>query len=155
MAKHCWLLSTNFLEKKFVEKIKTKHSNVHDSLKVMRSIPGYQFKSSLLYSQEGNSNVLLERVIWHLLSKWKHLLISSSFYWAATFCFLNQSDSNSLPLQTFQIKPETRLVETYGFGGMALAAIFLKASREDKVVWTSDEVICLAATTSWMISGEC
>jgi hypothetical protein len=35
-----------------------------------------------------------------------------------------------------------------GFGGMALAAIFLKASREDKVVWTSDEVICLAATTS-------
>jgi hypothetical protein len=32
----------------FAEKIKTKTSNVHDSLKVMRSNSGYLLKSSLL-----------------------------------------------------------------------------------------------------------
>ena len=37
------------------KKIKTKNSNVYDSLKVMRSNPGYLLKSSLLYLKFGYS----------------------------------------------------------------------------------------------------
>jgi hypothetical protein len=51
-CKHCRALSTNLLDKRFddsnqqcfAEKIKTKKSNVHDSLKVMRLNPGYLLK---------------------------------------------------------------------------------------------------------------
>ena len=36
---------------------KTKKSNAHDSLKVMRSNPGYLLKSSLLYTQDSNHEI--------------------------------------------------------------------------------------------------
>ena len=41
------LVSTNFFKKPKI--IKTKNSNVHNSLEVMRSNTGYLLKSSLLY----------------------------------------------------------------------------------------------------------
>ena len=53
-AKHCWALSTicfvDSAQQCLAKEIKTTDANVHDSLKVMGSNPGYLLKSSLLYT---------------------------------------------------------------------------------------------------------